>query len=42
VMLNKRKNQFDGTPAEITPSTDPIVQHFVAGEASEEELAGLR
>jgi phospholipid/cholesterol/gamma-HCH transport system ATP-binding protein len=42
VMLNKGKIQFDGTPAEITASTDPIVHHFVAGEASEEELAGLR
>jgi ABC-type transporter Mla maintaining outer membrane lipid asymmetry ATPase subunit MlaF len=41
-MLNKGKIQFDGTPAEITASTDPIVHHFVAGEASEEELAGLR
>lgn len=42
VMLNKGKIQFDGTPAEITASTDPIVHHFVIGEASEEELAGLR
>jgi phospholipid/cholesterol/gamma-HCH transport system ATP-binding protein len=42
VMLNKGKMRFDGTPAQITASTDPIVHNFVAGEASEEELAGLR
>jgi phospholipid/cholesterol/gamma-HCH transport system ATP-binding protein len=42
VMLNKGKIQFDGTPAEISASTDPIVHHFVIGEASEEELAALR
>jgi len=42
VMLHQGKIVFDGTPAEIQSSTDPIVRQFVTGEAGETELAGLR
>jgi phospholipid/cholesterol/gamma-HCH transport system ATP-binding protein len=42
VMLRYGKIVFDGTPTEIQQSTDPVVRRFVTGEASEEELAGLR
>jgi phospholipid/cholesterol/gamma-HCH transport system ATP-binding protein len=42
VMLHQGKIVFDGTPAEIQASTDPIVHQFVTGEAGETELAGLR
>jgi phospholipid/cholesterol/gamma-HCH transport system ATP-binding protein len=42
VMLHHGKIVFDGTPAEIQASTDPIVRQFVTGEAGETELAGLR
>ncbi|HSU66333.1 MAG TPA: ABC transporter ATP-binding protein [Tepidisphaeraceae bacterium] len=42
VMLDKAKLIFDGTPQEIRESEDPVVHRFVTGEASEEELAGLK
>jgi phospholipid/cholesterol/gamma-HCH transport system ATP-binding protein len=42
VMLHQGKIVFDGTPEEIRATKDPIVHHFVNGEASEEELAPLR
>jgi phospholipid/cholesterol/gamma-HCH transport system ATP-binding protein len=42
VMLRQGKIVFDGTPAEIQKTTDPVVRRFVTGEASEEELASLR
>jgi phospholipid/cholesterol/gamma-HCH transport system ATP-binding protein len=41
VMLHEGKLRFNGTPAEIQASTDPIIRHFVTGEASDEELAPL-
>jgi ABC-type transporter Mla maintaining outer membrane lipid asymmetry ATPase subunit MlaF len=40
-MLHEGKIIFDGTPAEIQQSADPIVRRFVTGEASDEELATL-
>jgi phospholipid/cholesterol/gamma-HCH transport system ATP-binding protein len=42
VMLSEGKLIADGTSQEIRDSQDPIVQRFVTGEASEQELAGLR
>jgi len=42
VMLHQGKIVFDGTPEQIKASTEPIVRHFVMGEASEQELAPLR
>jgi phospholipid/cholesterol/gamma-HCH transport system ATP-binding protein len=42
VMLRQGRIVFDGTPAEIQHTTDPVVKRFVTGEASEEELASLR
>jgi phospholipid/cholesterol/gamma-HCH transport system ATP-binding protein len=41
VMLHEAKIIYDGTPAEIQQSADPIVRRFVTGEASDEELATL-
>jgi len=41
VMLHEGKLAFDGTPAQIRASEDPVVRRFVAGEADERELAGL-
>jgi phospholipid/cholesterol/gamma-HCH transport system ATP-binding protein len=41
VMLYQGNFIFDGTAAQIQASADPIVRHFVRGEASEEELASL-
>lgn len=41
VMLYQGSFIFDGTVEQIKASADPIVQHFVRGEASEEELASL-
>jgi phospholipid/cholesterol/gamma-HCH transport system ATP-binding protein len=41
VMLYEGKIIIDGTPREIQDSENPIVRRFVAGEASEEELASL-
>ncbi len=42
VMLTKGKIVFDGTPDALRESENPVVRRFVVGEASEEELAGLR
>ncbi len=42
VMLHEGKIIFDGTPDEIRASTHPVVHPFVVGEASDQELAGLR
>ena len=42
VMLHEGKVIFDGTPDEIRASENPIISHFVTGEASEKELASLR
>jgi len=42
VMLHEGKVIFDGTPDEIRASDNPIISHFVLGEAGEKELAGLR
>jgi phospholipid/cholesterol/gamma-HCH transport system ATP-binding protein len=42
VMLRQGKIVFDGTPADIRTSQDPIVRRFVNGEASEAELASLK
>ena len=42
VMLNEGKIIFDGTPQEVQQSTDVIVQRFVQGEATDEELATLK
>lgn len=41
VLLHDGKLIFDGTPEEIEKSEDPIVKRFIAGEASEQELATL-
>ncbi len=41
VMLHQGNFIFDGTAEQIQASADPIVQRFVLGEASEEELASL-
>ena len=41
VMLHQGHIVFDGTPAEIQQSEDPIVRQFVVGEAGETELAAL-
>jgi phospholipid/cholesterol/gamma-HCH transport system ATP-binding protein len=41
VMLHEGHIVFDGTPAEVRTSEDPIVKRFVLGEADEEELAAL-
>ena len=42
VMLHRGKFVFDGTPEEIQQSEDPVIRDFVKGQASPEELAGLR
>jgi len=41
VLLHDGKLIFDGTPDEIRKSDNPIVQRFIAGEASDQELATL-
>jgi phospholipid/cholesterol/gamma-HCH transport system ATP-binding protein len=41
VMLHQGKLIADGTPEEIQRSQDKVVQRFVRGEASEEELADV-
>ena len=41
VMLYQGNFIFDGTVEEIKASADPIIQHFVRGQASEEDLASL-
>ena len=42
VMLHEGHLIFDGTPEEIKASDNPVVRHFVRGEADEAELAALR
>ncbi len=42
LMLAEGKIHFDGTPATIRQSDDPIVQQFISGEAGDAELAQLR
>jgi len=42
VMLTKGRIVFDGTPDQRRDDPDPVVRRFVVGEASDEELAGLR
>ncbi len=42
VMLHQGKFIFDGTAQEIQQSDNPIIRHFVRGDAGEEELAELR
>lgn len=42
VMLHEGQLIFDGTPEEIRTTENPIVKHFVLGEADEHELATLR
>jgi phospholipid/cholesterol/gamma-HCH transport system ATP-binding protein len=42
VMLHDGKIIFDGSPQEVQSSADPIVQRFVQGEATDEELATLK
>lgn len=42
VMLHEGKLIIDGPPAEIQRSDVPVVRRFVAGEAGDQELAGLR
>lgn len=41
VLLHDGKLIFDGTPEEIQKSDNPIVRRFIAGEASDQELATL-
>ncbi len=41
VMLKEGKIIFDGTPDDVRNSDNPVVQRFVKGEASAEELASL-
>src|SRR5690348_13846093 len=41
VMLNEGKFIVDGTPADIQNSDNSLVQNFVKGEASEQDLASL-
>ena len=41
VMLHEGNFIFDGTPEQIQTSDDPHIQHFVRGEAGEDELASL-
>ena len=42
VMLHEGKLIIDGTPQQIKDSPNPIVRHFVLGEADEKELAVLK
>ena len=42
VMLHEGKLIFDGTPEQVQHSDNPVIHRFVAGEASDEELATLR
>jgi phospholipid/cholesterol/gamma-HCH transport system ATP-binding protein len=42
VMLHEGKIVIDGTPQEIQASDNPIVKQFIAGEASERDLATLK
>ena len=42
VMMHEGKILFCGTPDELKASDDPVVQRFLRGEASEDELKGIR
>ncbi|MFT3788768.1 MAG: hypothetical protein QM770_21795 [Tepidisphaeraceae bacterium] len=42
VMLYQGKLIFSGTPDEARASTDEHLRRFIAGEATDEELAGLQ
>ncbi|MCY2953360.1 MAG: ABC transporter ATP-binding protein [Planctomycetota bacterium] len=42
VMLHAGKLIIDGSPQQIKDSTNPIVHHFVVGEADEKELSVLK
>jgi len=42
VMLDDGQIVFDGTPKQIQEEQNPVVQRFVKGDASEEELAAIR
>jgi phospholipid/cholesterol/gamma-HCH transport system ATP-binding protein len=42
VMLHEGHVRLEGTPEEFRRSTDPVVQRFLRGEASDEELAAIR
>jgi phospholipid/cholesterol/gamma-HCH transport system ATP-binding protein len=42
VMLHEGKLIIDGAPAQIQASDNPIIRHFITGEASQAELASLK
>ncbi len=42
VMLHEGQVRFNGTPDELRQSDDPVVQRFLRGEASDDELAGIQ
>jgi phospholipid/cholesterol/gamma-HCH transport system ATP-binding protein len=42
VMMHEGRILFHGTPDELKASDNDVVQRFLRGEASEEELAGIR
>ncbi len=42
VMLHEGQVVLEGTPEEMRQSTNPVVQRFLRGEASEEELRAIR
>jgi phospholipid/cholesterol/gamma-HCH transport system ATP-binding protein len=42
VMMHEGQIIFRGTPQELRGSDDPVVQRFLRGEASADELAGIR
>jgi phospholipid/cholesterol/gamma-HCH transport system ATP-binding protein len=41
VMLAEGNIAFDGSPADIRKSEDPVVRQFILGEAGDDELQGL-
>jgi len=41
IMLREGKFIFDGTPQQMQDSDNPLISHFVRGEAEEEDLASL-
>lgn len=42
VMLHEGRVLLEGTPDDVRASGDPVVQRFLAGEASPDELAAIR
>ncbi len=42
IMLHEGHVAFHGTPDALRASEDPIVRHFLRGEASEADLAGIK